>query len=308
MSVPSAATNKIPKTNQGCQGRDQGQNQVGPSLARPSEITLECLSIPDAIYWPFERLPDSKLEAYAGACLETALKSSAEAGDIYTKIVLSCELPGCQKFIEDLAQCKQNHRAWLRNRAEAVVRNEPPPDYPNEWVEVKHRDNADFYELNKYVADLIRVGFNRKVDLENQIPKVIPRKSPYVVRAIFSYSLSDYLKMRPELKGPRVISDTELTEFRWFLNILASNPTTKMSRQVRRQIVRTLRKNDFTLHHYQAIVDGAEKWYKCRINPGSIEAYRDELAKDNKYLERSNIETAIAPYDEATGYPRKWRK
>ena len=40
----------------------------------------------------------------------------------------------------------------------------------------------------------------------------------------------------------------------------------------------------------------------------SLEAYRDELAKDDKYLERSNIEAAIAPYDEATGYPRKWRK
>ena len=50
------------------------------------------------------------------------------------------------------------------------------------------------------------------------------------------------------------------------------------------------------------------QWYKCRVDPGIIEAYRDELVKDDNYLERSNIETAIAPYDETTGYPRKWRK
>lgn len=300
MKVPSATNNRIKQDNQDCQGWGQGQNQVGPfALARPSEITLECLSIPDAIYWPFERLPDSKLEAYAGACLETALKSSAEAGDIYTKIVLSCELPGCQKFIEDLAQCKQNHRAWLRNRAEAVVRNEPPPDYPNEWVEVKHRDNADFYELNKYVADLIRVGFNRKVDLENQIPKVIPRKSPYVVRAIFSYSLSDYLKMRPELKGPRVFSDTELTEFRWFCHILTNNHTTGMGRQVKRQIVRTLHKMDFALHNYQTILNGAEMWYMARVLCDTAKE-----AADYYHIDAIDLSKRIEPYDDATGWPR----
>ena len=295
---------QLEQDNQGCQGC-HGQNQEGPfALARPSEIPLECLSMPDALYWPFERLPEFKLEAYAEACLETALKHSEEAQAIYAKIVQSWDLPGCQLVIADLAQCKQNHRAWQRNRAEAVVRNEPPPDKPNEWVEVKHRDNADFCELQKHTAYLILVGFNRKVDLENQIPKVISMKSPYVFRKISEYSLSDYLIIRPELKGPRVFSDTELTEFRWFLSTLVNKATTRPSRQVRQ----TLRQHGFNLHHYSKLLDDAEKWYKSRVDPGTIEDYLDELATQGIYLDRGRIENDIAPCDEATGYPRKWRK
>lgn len=279
-----------------------GQGQ-GPHFLRPGQgmdATREVIW-PDAIYWPFERLPESKLEAYAEACLEIALKYSEEAQAIYDKIVLSWELPGCQLLIGDFARYKQDTRTWMRKRAESVARNEPPPDRPK-WIRdvvVKYEDDADVLELLKYVVDLIRVGFNRKVDLENQMPKVIPSKSPYMVWAIFFYSVSGYLKIRPDLKGPRVISDTELTEFRWFVRTLASNPTTRMSRQVRHQIVRTLHKKDFTLHNYQAIVDGAEMWYRARV---LCDTARE--AADYYHIDAIDLSKRIEPYDDATGWPR----
>lgn len=99
----------------------------------------------------------------------------------------------------------------------------------------------------------------------------------------------------------------------WFCRTLSSNPTTRMSRQVRRQIVRTLRWN-FNLHHYSKLLDDAEKWYKSRVNPGTIEDYLQELAdldiegEKPIYPDRGRIENDIAPCDEAIGYPRQWRK
>ncbi len=74
----------------------------------------------------------------------------------------------------------------------------------------------------------------------------------------------------------------------------------------------------------------ADLWYKCRVSPGTIEQYiSDESNRIDKeadqlsdqelepyyhnrrrlvYPDRARIENDIAPCDEATGYPRKWRK
>lgn len=107
--------------------------------------------LPDAIYWPFKRLPETKLETYATACLGAALKYSEDARQIYSFVVLGWELPGCQVLISDFVRCKPDMRDWLRGCSKAVVRNEPPPAWPKAWVELteKVKDNADFYELLK---------------------------------------------------------------------------------------------------------------------------------------------------------------
>ena len=73
-------------------------------------------------------------------------------------------------------------------------------------------------------------------------------------------------------------------------------------------LIKAFKHDSFVLRHDTKLLKDADQWYKCRVNPGSIETYRNELAKNNEYPERSNIETAIAPCDEATGYPRQWRK
>lgn len=262
--------------------------------------------LPDAVYWPFERLPESKLQTYAMACVETALEYSEDARTIYTEIIQSWELTGCQVLINEFGQYKQDTRAWLRDRAKAVVRNQPPPDWPDSWKDVIARTegNTDFHKLLKYVAYFILIAFNRKADIENQTPKILPRKSSYLAQAIVFCSLLDYLEIKPELKGPRVMPDSELTEFHWFCRTLANRATTRPSRQIRRN----LRRQGFDLHHYSKLLDDAEKWYKCRVDPGSIEDYLNELATQGIVLDRGRIENDIAPCDEATGYPRQWRK
>jgi hypothetical protein len=266
--------------------------------------------LPDAIYWPFEQLPESKLEAYALACVETALHYSEDAREAYAKVVSLWELPGCQTLIGDFNQCKQDTRNWLRDRAKATI-GEPLPTWPDSWRDIvaKAEGNTDFIKLCNYGGHFVLKAFNRKADLENGTPKVLAGKSPCLAQVIAFCSLLDYLQRRPELKGPRVISDSELVGFYLFCQTLASNPTTRFSRQVKRQTTQTLRKRGFDLHHYSKILKVADQWYQCRVNPGTIEAYLDKVAwQAEKYLDRGNVENAIAPFDEATGYPRKWRK
>ncbi|MFC2068249.1 hypothetical protein ACFLTP_04505 [Chloroflexota bacterium] len=228
--------------------------------AYPPELT-------DAIYWPFKRLPESRPEACAMACVETALRYSEDARTIYHKVVESWELPGCQALIGDFVRSKQDTRNWQRERARAVVRSEPLPTLPGSWkyVITKAEGNSDFSKLREYAGYLIMIAFNRSKDLESRIPKILPEKSPHLAQAISFCSLLDYLQTKPESNGPRVLSDTELFEFHWFCRTMSSNPTTRVSRQVRRRIVQTLRKKDFTLHNYQTIVDRAEMWYRARV-------------------------------------------
>ena len=257
--------------------------------------------LPDAIYWPFKRLPEYKLEVYAAACVDTVLMFSKEAQEIYTGIIQLWELSGCQALIADYTQCKQDTRTYLRNRAASVVRNESLPSMPDVWIEVikKHEGNADIHKLLKYVAFLIVTGFNRKVDLDNQSPKVIPRKSPYLAQTIVSCSLLDYLSKKPEARGSRVIDDDELAKLHWFCSIPASNPTNRKERRAKHKIVKTLRREDFTLHHYQTILDGAKIWYRARVLGNTARE-----AADYYRIDSTDLSKRIEPYDDATGWPR----
>ena len=87
------------------------------------------------------------------------------------------------------------------------------------------------------------------------------------------------------------------------------NPSTRTERSIKSVLVKAFKHDGFVLRHDTKLLKEADKWYKCRVNPGTIEAYLDELAKVNidADLDRGNLENAIAPCDRATGYPRKWR-
>ncbi len=268
---------------------------------RMMEVRLSA-NIPEqaANYRPFERSPEIKLETYANACLETALEYSEDARQIYILIIQSYELPCCQVLIRDLVRCKQDIRDWLRARAKVIVKDAPQPDLPDSCKDViaKLEGNTDFHELYRLIDGLIMFGFNRKIDLDNHMPKVI--YSPYLTQAITFYSLLDYLQIRPDVgRGPRVIPDSELNEFSWFCRTLASDPTTREDRKVRRMIARTARKNGFKLHHNQTILDGAEMWYRARVLCNTARE-----AADYYHIDAIDLSKRIEPYDDATGWPR----
>ena len=279
-----------------------------------SEPNTELAELPDGIYWPVKRLPGVKLAAYAFACVESALKYSEKAQAIYARIVQSWDSAGCQALIDEMARPKEDTSTWLCSLDEALNRDKPLLDWPTAWTDAfaTARDNADFCTLWKCAGYFVLMSFNRKGDLDNRAPKVIPfvpGEDPYLAMAVVVYSLIDYLAMRPEVEGPRAWSDESLTRFvRFCGDTLAGASTTRKERESGQAIRQTLRHEGYKLKHDSKMRRDAEAWYKCRVSPGTIEAYLGDLAKDDIYLERSNIETAIAPCDEATGYPRKWRK
>lgn len=265
-----------------------------------------------AIYYRFQRLPAVKLDRYAEACLETVLKHSVDARNIYSQIVKWWGLPGCQPVIDEFAKRTPDTRAWLSHVA--TVKNRTMSDFPSVLVDacLKYQGDADFEKVLHYTGYLILKGFNRKIDLDNQTLKVLPSQARYLARAIFFYSLFEYLQTNPLKSNPNhVMLGKMLYEF---YQVMTGNPTTRKERQLKQEVVSTLRHEGLNLCHDDKLLKDAEQWYKSRVNPGTIEAYLQELAdldihgEKPKYLDRGRIENNVAPCDEATGYPRKWRK
>ncbi|MFC2032825.1 hypothetical protein ACFLUS_05700 [Chloroflexota bacterium] len=69
----------------------------------------------------------------------------------------------------------------------------------------------------------------------------------------------------------------------------------RLKRQLKKVIRQTLQREGYRLKHYSVIQKSVELWYKCLVNPGSIEEYLDEHSRQSETdQERSNVETTIA--------------
>lgn len=275
--------------------------------------------LPDGIYYPSGGLPGGMLITYAYACIECALdyaleyeqkdRRAAQSMAAYRALVQSWDLPGCRARIAEMAEYKEDFSTWQRALNEAVKEKKPLPDWPWEWTNalVKTDYNADYHELVKHAYSFVVRAFNRKLDIENKTPKIVPQKSPLWLLTI-AYSLIVHYLPYSEVEGPAVLANQSVVEYCQFCAELAVWPSSRRKRWANTEIRRTLKREDYRLKHGSVILRGAEAWYKCRVNPGTIEAYLNELVKECKYPARANIEATIAPYDEATAYPRKWRK
>ncbi len=273
-------------------------------METPQQLTGQPSNLPDDIYWSFNRAPDSKLDVYAGACLAEALKYPTGAG-VYDLIVQSWGLPGCRGLIDLYAKHKPETRAWLRDKARAIVRKVPLPDFPAQMINdfSQHvENNWDFQNFLTYIEHFVLVAFNSKEDLENKAPKVLLQNSIHLFNAIRDYSLLDYLEEHPELKGPQVITGVELSQFHLFVHTLANRVPSWPNREIRRH----LRKLGFELQHFSKITSDAEKWYGCRvIYAGPEEFCRVQYRNTGIFLDPRNVGADIKIFDYATGYPRR---
>jgi hypothetical protein len=161
----------------------------------------------------------------------------------------------------------------------------------------------------KCLDTIIKLGFNRESDLENRILKIRPETSPYLVEAIFSASIMYHLATTSmEYQKDRALTDEELSQLRQYAALLESDPTTRPGKKAKHIIVQALKNSRFNLCHNEKIAGYAEQWYQCRVDPGTIEAYVDDMAKSRIFLDRGRVGNDIAICDQATGYPRRWRK
>lgn len=274
------------------------------------ERKLEAL-YPEAIYYPSQDRSDVQLRSYAMACFNQVLLQSEEIRVIFELMVQFWQLPDYQRLMRVYQKRLPETRQWHRDYAQSIMHNQPKPDFPAACVEDIKAVLKDFTptRMVECLDIIIKLGFNRESDLENHILKIRPETSPYLVDAIFSSSIMCHLATTEiEFKQDRALSGEELNQLREFSTLLASDPTTRPGKKAKHVIVQALKNNHFSLCHNDKISEYAEQWYKCRVEPGSIEAYVDEMAKSGVYLDRGRIGNNIAICDQATGYPRKWRK
>jgi hypothetical protein len=275
-----------------------------------SELRQETV-FPRALYYPSKDSSDLQLQAYATACFNSVLLHSEEIPLIFDFMVQMWRLPDYQKLMRIYHKRLPETREWYRQCAQAIRKNCPRPNFPAVCIEDVKAVLKDFQptQMIKCLDTIIKLGFNRESDLENHILKIRPETSPYLVEAIFSASIMYHLTTSGmDSKQDKVLTEEELKQLRRFSSLLESDPTNRAGMKTKHAIIRTLKGTGFTLCHNEKIGEYAEQWYKSRIEPGTIEAYVDELAKSGVILDRGRIGNNIAICDQATGYPRKWRK
>jgi len=257
-----------------------------------------------SLYWPLSRDIDSRLWPYAVACLEETLRLSDTAVSHYAKIV---ELPGCQKLKAIALEHQSDTRTWKDQVLKAYCARTAIPQLPGvlEAYSELERDQ-DFSYLMTEVAAFILQNFNRQIDIANKNYKVIPGpQSEQLIKAIIVRLIIDYAGYDAARLHRYQHPDIE--------RIMAAKPkpATRREREIRQQITNVYKSEGLNLKADDTLLNGASQWYKCRVNPGSIETYLQELAdldlkeQEPRYPDQGRVSNDIAPYDKATGYPRR---
>ncbi len=224
-------------------------------------------AFPKALYYPSGNGSDLQIQAYATACFNRVLMHSDEIQVIFDLMVQLWQLPNYQKLMRIYYKRLPETRQWHRESAQALLHNHPKPAFPAVCIEEVTAVLKNFQptQMVKYLATIIKLGFNRESDLENHILKIRPQTSPYLVEAIFSASIMYHLATTEiEYKQYRVVTEEEKRQIRQFTSLLESDPTTRPGKKAKHIVVQALKGSHFCLVHQDKISEYAEAWYKCR--------------------------------------------
>ncbi len=262
------------------------------------------------------------------------LRSDKEANAIYSEIVQAIGRPGCQNFFKAASPYWPNTDEVLfelirANKAmdkafpmRAPAQAKKPPNASlnalysdfNLWAQsdkCKQRvEHLDFQHFQKLIDKFILAVFNRKKDQDNKVWKVTRETLPYqlILSVIIAAATVEYGKRRQQDSiQNKVQVENNLYDFDYKM---PRNPRTRKERSIRSAVIKDLKYAGFVLRHNPKLLQDADQWYKCRVNPGSITDYLNERADQDppKIIERARVSLDLAPYDEVTGYPRQWRK
>jgi hypothetical protein len=295
------------------------KTKKGPNAPTPQRPLTEA-----AHYWPPEALPF----AYAIACIVIVLRRSHEASAAYYEAIKALELPGCQALI-NMAKIKApDTNTWSSKTIKKLLeKGKDVPKLPWLTTSEQYKDNADYLYFIERIREFIRVGFNRQADLAKKRPKVLAEEAPFLFMAVVFRTIAEYCKVKLENWNKYRPDDIERI-------MTGDDPTTRPERSYirpkKKEIRGTYKHLKWVLHHDKKLLKYADLWYKSRVNPGSIEVYvAGEIERINREAEKlstheleqyyrnkrkltfpspDRIDTDIAPCDEATGYPRKWRR
>jgi hypothetical protein len=141
-------------------------------------------------------------------------------------------------------------------------------------------------------------SFNRGKDKDELRPKVtlmttpFSKGSPYLRSAIEFRTLTNVYAFDPEK-----YIDPEAEE------VMTSQKDTRVKRKLTKFFSN---KSLWEMSHKEDLIHTAEMWYKCRVKPGTIEAYLNEESTtiDPHYIDSPQVSREIEEYDNALGYPR----
>jgi len=271
-----------------------GRILLYPELAPTPQRTLTKA----AHYWPTEALSF----ANAAACVDIVLLRSQEANTAYYETVKALELPGCQALISDTKKAVLAYASNLQQFTDKVTTAARKGQFTPPGKLQKYADNGDYLTYIERIREFTRVGFNRQIDRDNEACKVKLESAPNLFGFIICRTIAEYCKVKLENWNKYRPDDID--------RIMSGNPSTRPERQLKKAVTKAYKHNAWTLRHDSKLLKDADQWYKCRVNPGSITEFLNELADQDPpiIIERARVSLDLAPYDEATGYPRKWRK
>ncbi len=266
-------------------------------------------------YWSQKSLPFAR----AVACTQIVL-DYGKADALYREAKESWGRPDCLVAMNDFLTDLLDTNTWaarvhkVKQLYDLGYGGLPESECTGwDWIAEKHKDSADFEYLIDRMADFIRVGFNRQIDQDNEALKVlaIPTEGPpWLLVAVTTFSCAEFCKVKLDTwnKCGRMEVGGKTYDME---AIMRDKPTNRMHRR----LVEAYQKCQHVLKHDKALLKEADQWYKCRVNPGTVPLYIEELVKQyakdakcaDKGIEAANIYRQLAPYDEVTAYPRHWR-
>ena len=214
---------------------------------------------------------------YAVSCVETTLLHSENKSTrtIYPNIMKAWGQPGCLEAMDDFLRDCLDKNLWIERMKRVRVNLERYEALPLsechgwDYICEKHKENPDLQALIPLISDFVKEGFNCKSDKENGIYKVFPTEDPpWLFLAVNMVSLCEFTKFaQNEWRSYGTIT---LGDKVYDLDkIMKDEPTGR----THRKLVRVFKKCNNVLRHADKLLADAEKWYRCRVDPGSLEVF-----------------------------------
>ena len=165
-------------------------------------------------------------------------------------------------------------------------------DFMSELIKSKPVLGSEFAKIIEKTEYFMTYAFNTRIDTENDNLKITAESSRTLFQVIMFTSYCDYL-------------GKNLDDFDAERGIL---PVETLSRRKAADRLKFYKALKLKLHNDQTYFIGADYWYQCRVDPGSITVVAEHISK----IQRRNFTTVkrwlqelIRKYDIATDYPVK---
>jgi len=171
---------------------------------------------------------------------------------------------------------------------------------------LEEREHAEqLANLTWLIMEFIRVGFNRESDIQKGRYRVeVSEKAPWLLWAVGIRTLLDSYRIRFEqirdfykIRGYK----GKTTDF---YKVLSEQPMSRLHREM----VAGAKAADLRLKNDKTIMEGARRWYQCRVVYPSIRKFCDAKSSEGIILELQNVDKQIKPCDDAVGYIRRVRR